>query len=415
MSEGSDTLTSVTPTTGYANGATIRGPGIPSATIVSGAGTSTLKISSRATASKTAVGLTVNQSYEPGADANGLHVVTLYRATLAPFLNQTVTNTTDLLSVLSNAGPAQFVGHYVPPLDGHSPGRVFTDQRLIVIQSVGNGHVTGTATTPLLQYLDELGGTPDLLLDAMTGQPNKYALVGAATNLPWRNTSALESFNKLPAPNNNQAGKISGALEVDRDGLYEPWGGNPISATNTELPQILYQPPQPWPYAEDTQELSYIATHIGLSGHRDVRSAYLDSGLISSWPIEWSQLYNLTCTDPSVCGPNFDAVKAGLLKEFDWVIKVYQLGTNLVAPFSQSGATNVFDIAQVTEQVKNSLPPVSDSSNVAMKWLRILSNVMWLGASFRRGRQPLCSGCWPARAGWPPTALCPPVAAPRTR
>jgi hypothetical protein len=384
-SEGSDTLTSVTPTTGYANGATIRGPGIPSATIVSGAGTLTLKISRPATASETAVGLTVNQSYEPGADANGLHVVGLYRSTLAQYINQTVTSTTDLLTALSDAGPAQFVGHYLPPLDGHSLGRVFTDQRLIIIQSVGNGHVTGTATTPLLQYLDELGGTPDLLLQAMTGQPNKYALVGAATNLPWRNTSALESFNKLPAPNNNQAGKISGALEVDRDGLYQPWAGNPISATNTDLPQILYQPPQPWPYAEDTQELSYIARNIGLAAHPDVRSAYLDSGLISSWPNEYRQLNTLTCTDPSLCGPNFDAVKTELLEEFDWVPKVYQLGTNLVAPFSQSGATNVFDIAQVTDQVKNSLPPVSDSSNVAMKWLGILSNVMWLGASFSEG------------------------------
>ena len=36
------------------------------------------------------------------------------------------------------------------------------DQRLIIIQSVGNGQVSGKAATPLVQYLDELGGPPDL-------------------------------------------------------------------------------------------------------------------------------------------------------------------------------------------------------------------------------------------------------------
>ena len=165
----------------------------------------------------------------------------------------------------------------------------------------------------------------------------------------------------------------------------QPWGGNPISETNTDLPQILYQPPQPWPYAEDKQTLSYIATHIGLSGYPDVRSAYLDAGLSSSWSHESMQLDNLTCNDASLCGPNFVDVKKELLKEFPWVPKIYQLGTNLISPFPQSGATNVFDIAQVTNLVKNSLPPVSDQSSVSMKWLGILSNVMWLGASLTGG------------------------------
>ena len=72
VSAGSTKITSVTPSTGYSfntgysKGAMIEGPGIPSgATIVSGAGTSTLTISSPATASATGVGLTVNQSYLP--------------------------------------------------------------------------------------------------------------------------------------------------------------------------------------------------------------------------------------------------------------------------------------------------------------------------------------------------------------
>jgi hypothetical protein len=47
-----------------------------------------------------------------------------------------------------------------------------------------------------------------------------------------------------------------------------------------------------------------------------VRSAYLDANLRSSWPFEAAQLRDLTCEDPSECGPNFQAVKNELLKEF---------------------------------------------------------------------------------------------------
>ena len=87
----------------------------------------------------------------------------LDRTTLAPILNQTVTNTTDLLSALTTTGPYATVGHFLP-----SPG--MDDQRLVIIQSVGNGEVTGTATTSLLQDLDELGGTPDLPPGTLSGR-----------------------------------------------------------------------------------------------------------------------------------------------------------------------------------------------------------------------------------------------------
>ena len=367
-SAGSAQITSVSPVTGYADGAAVGGPGIPSgATIVSGAGTSTLTISSPATASATAVGLNVNQSYPAGA--NGLHVVALDRTTLAPILNQTVTNTTDLHTALTTTGPYATVGHFLP-----SPG--MDDQRLVIIQSVGNGEVTGTATTSLLQDLDELGGTPDLLPGTLAGQ--KYALVGAATNLPWRNPSALESSTAVPAipgSSQSQAGEISGAVERDRGGLYAPSSGDPVSPTNTDLPGILYQPAQPWPYAQDTTELNYIADNIGLGAYPDVRSAYLDQNLSESWGLEYSQLSNLNCNDPSQCGSQFAAVKSELLTEFTWVPKVYELGNNLLSPFEQAGAAPYFDVAEVTNQVNASVP-VPPSSSVSMKWLTIMSDVM---------------------------------------
>jgi hypothetical protein len=373
-SAGSTTITDVSPDVTTDIPSTIEGPGIqPGTFIASGAGTSSLTITKPTTAAATGAVLTVT-SYLPPPGANGLHVVVLDRTTLRTILNQTVTNTTGLLSALQDSGPYATVGHFLA-----SPG--MDDQRLVIIQSVGNGAMSGTATTALLQYLDQLGGTPDLLPYTLTA--HKYALVGAATNLPWRNPSALESSTAIPViPGSNrfQAGTISGALERDRDGLYAPVSGDPIGATNVDLYRILYQTAQPWPYAEDTQELAYIAHNIDLGAYPDVRSAYPDANLRSSWPFEAAELRDLTCDDPNECGPKFQAVKSELLKEFSWVPKVYALGTNLLSPYQQVGAAPYFDVAQVTNQVKSSVP-VPSTTPVKMGWLSIMADVVGLASS----------------------------------
>jgi hypothetical protein len=124
-------------------------------------------------------------------------------------------------------------------------------------------------------------------------------------------------------------------VERDRNGLYAPSSGDPVSPTNTDLPRILYQPPQPWPYSQDTTELNYIADNIGLGAYPDVRSAYLDQNLSDSWGLEYSQLSNLTCNDPSECGPQFDAVKSELLTEFTWVPKCTSSATTFSLPSSR--------------------------------------------------------------------------------
>ena len=388
-SAGSATITSVIPTTGYADGATIEGPGIPSgATIVSGAGTETLTISSPATASAT-VGLSVNQSY-PSPDPDGFQVVVLDRTTLSPILNATATTPADLLKDITDKGSQQTtVGHFVGSMD---------DQRLIIIRSVGDGRLNGEATTPLLQYIDELGGTPDLLLDAMTGR-FKYALVGAATDLPWRNAAALESSSEIPgtppqSPDKPggaslQTGRISGALQRDRDALYAPVAGDPIATTNVQLYKILYQPATTsWPWAGDPA-LPYIANSIGLAGHPDVRSAYVLTDL--SWASKEDQLRALTCTTPSLCGANFEAVKAQLLDEFGWVQTVDALADNLVKPYTSGGSDGAFDIRTVYLDVKATEPTLSDTAPVSMGWLTIMSKIANIAAGLVKDTDPLAA------------------------
>lgn len=94
----------------------------------------------------------------PSPGPNGMQVLELDRTTLKPLLNTTVTTQATLLSALSYAGGQQQVGGFVGSMD---------DQRLVIIRSVGNGQVSyasgggPTSQSPLWQYIDELGGTPD--------------------------------------------------------------------------------------------------------------------------------------------------------------------------------------------------------------------------------------------------------------
>lgn len=313
-----------------------------------------------------------DKNYPSTAGASGLQVVEVDRTTLTPIINDTVNTATGLLSALTSGGGQQRVGHVVGSMN---------DQRLVIIRSVGNGHVSGlsSAQAPLLQYIDELGGTPDLLPGTVAG--DKYALVGAATNLPWRNPTALESSSQIPVvpgSSQRQTGQISGVLERDRDGLYAPLSGDPISSTNVSLLQILYQPAVPWPYAEDTKELRYIADHLGLFAYPTVRPAY--ENLLLPWPSLEYRLGKMTCTDPALCGDNFAVVKEQLEMEFQWVQTVHNLADHLLRPYQQVGSSSYFNVQEITDEVLDSVPKPPDSSNVTMKWLSILTGVSAVGS-----------------------------------
>jgi hypothetical protein len=91
-------------------------------------------------------------------------------------------------------------------------------------------------------------------------------------------------------------------------------------------------------------------------------------------------LKGLSCTDESECGPHFDAVKKELLIEFPWVAPVYTFGDNLFAPFQQAAGASYFDVEQVTRDIRNSLPTVSDSSNVNMSWVSIMADLMYIAS-----------------------------------
>lgn len=309
-----------------------------------------------------------SQTYSPAAGVNGFHVVVLDRTTLAPIANRTVTTVVDLETALTGTGPT--VGHfYIQPL--------FDDQRLVIIQSVGTGQLSGNPSSQLLEQVDQLGGTPEFLLASLHGG-RRYALVGAATNLPWHGTAAMESSTAMVTGSGagQPTGTVSGELQRDRAGLYAPGGGDPVGPTNTDLYRILYQPAVAWPFAGDPA-LPYIATGIYLSATPDVRSAYENLNL--DFGSKAVLLSGLTCVGEPFCGTDFDAVKGQLLREFDWVQSVRALALNLSAPYVQNGSGTYFDVQQITSEILAGLPVPADKT-ADMRWLTIMTGVMGIAS-----------------------------------
>jgi len=86
-------------------------------------------------------------------------------------------------------------------------------------------------------------------------------------------------------------------------------------------------------------------------------------------------LQGLTCSGQSFCGSDFDAVKAELLQEFDWVQSVKALAANLLAPYEQNGQAPYFDVQEITNEVLDGIP-VPQSDDATMKWLNIVEQVV---------------------------------------
>lgn len=338
-----------------------------------------------------------DHAYAPEAGvSSGMHVVVLNRTTLNLITNTTVT-TADGLDTALQSSTRPVVGDYAGPPS-------VDDQRLVILQSIGTGKLSAPVPASLLQYISQFGGTPDYLWDAISPGPGpacRYALIGAAADLPWQGTAAESStamkhgYTTAAGPDCNPAvglptGQLAGTLQRDRDGLYAPGATNAAGVTDNSLYQIMfspgpYQPDQAWPMDDDVTGLTYVADHIGLCPggdspcYPDVRSAYTNDGIIFTDKL--TALSNLpdSC-DPSVCGPDFPALKAELLNEFMWVDNIRDsLMYNLRLPYQAAGPATVFSVKDVTQNVINALNETENQKKATMQWLGTFSKVMTVG------------------------------------
>ena len=295
-----------------------------------------------------------SQTFAPDPGVNGFNVVTLDRTTLAPINHATVTSVGQMESVVAYvpSGYLQAGRQLVP--------NSLDDQKVVLIQSVGNGSLSSTSTDTMYPYIDWFGGSPELF-EAAIASSVPYAMVGVADDPPWHGT-AIESSPAVVYGQQvagHQTGRLRAVLSRNRDRLFTPSAGDPYGQTNLDLYSVMYQDPTPWSYVGDPA-VAYIGAALSLPA--DVRSGYTNGNV--NFASKGAILASLTCTDTAACGTNFDAVKKQLLNEFDWVESARSLITNLQYPFvvdQQSQPLNVEDVYnEISATVKP--PPTKGTS-----------------------------------------------------
>jgi hypothetical protein len=316
-------------------------------------------------------------TYQPNPTVpNGVHLVILDRTTLQMEKNVTVTSLDALFTELTTFRLPQDIRRAIRGADG---GYALDDQRLYFLQSVGNGRLTGTASGPVLNAIDQLGGTPETFIQSVHGSlVKRYALIGAMTNPPWHATDALESSTIMGSGTaaGGPTGDITGIIQRNRENLYTPATGDVTYNTNTTLATLMYQSQSPWPLADQTQLLAYFANNLGMSAYPDIRSAYpnrlisFESKLTQLNVVPCSSVYGNFCSDP-----NFTKMKSQLHAEFTGVVAVRNLIEALRAPYTDNNNAAAFDVEEVTQAVRASIPQVNGSSETTMKWLKIFSNL----------------------------------------
>ena len=319
-----------------------------------------------------------DQTYPATPGVDGFHVVVLDRTTLTLQSNHTVSTFADLHTAInvSQTGGDPPAGQ---PIAHYAANAGQGDQSLVIVQSVGNGTLTGDTIGFIYQDLSQLGDPRGVAGQCRWCAPLRPGRGGEqpalVRHLRVESSTVMATNSEAGQP----SGEIDGMLQRDRTGMYTPTGGNLAGGPiNSELFSILFQPAQDWPYANDPA-IPYIADGIGLSGYPDVRSAYY-TDLNIDWDNKANDLTNLDCTGQSFCGEDFDAVKSQLLQEFGWVPTVRGFIDNLLSPYEQTGTGPVFAVDAIYDDISNSLPP-PPPAQTSVDWLGIATDSVGLIAA----------------------------------
>ena len=305
-----------------------------------------------------------DSTFPPAPGVNGMNLVVLDRTTLSPIRQQTVSSIDQLVVAFqqSNVATSTHVGRTVVPSYNDD------DQRIVLLQSVGNGKLA-PSTSNIMPFIDNFGGTPDIFRDAFTnGTP--YALAGAATNLPWHGTGVESSSTVAVEPGVTQSGRLRTVLTRGRDWQFTPRTGDAFSTrdssdpsptlANLDLFSIVYQDKTPWPYAGDPA-IAYITHQLGTQDD-DIRTHYTDQNYKNDWPFLAGTEAGLTCTGGvDVCGNQFTAVQQELHSEFLAVDSVLHLIDDLQEPFASG--TEYVDVTSTYQTILKSLKPPSKTTS----------------------------------------------------
>ena len=222
----------------------------------------------------------------------------------------------------------------------------------------------GGTVRNLADTVASLGGSKDQFLRSGTTKGSHYSLVGWAGAGQGSGTET----SKLKDPNPGD-GRLRGVLTRDHDQEYRPSDTSAATAPSDALADLLVQPASKWPLDGDPgaqKALSWLGKRDTQLGPNP-RSAYW---LSTNTPADWNRLYNVIngVTYPGdkegFTQADFDAAKAELLQELNWVSRTRSYLETVSAPFTKNTISG-WDLKAIADQV--TLRPPNDHAVVAAR------------------------------------------------
>ncbi len=252
---------------------------------------------------------------------------------------------------------------------------------LVIIQSIGRpkGQSVGWAYTG--DWIQRLGGTR-LVFDALDGTRD-YTLVGSLD----AGRAAVE------AGTTTGDARLVGVLARTHDMGFKPTLAGPPGEVNTDMIDMAYQAPKPFPAFDTPQKRAaetYIGKQIHLSGcSEDVQTCpirkhyYQDTkDALFQAEIELTSR-RLDCPgegQSSYCRDAYDPVRVQLEAEFSAVIRVRNYFAALRTPFDMAAEKGRVDLEKVSTPIYNAVnPPLYD--NVTANNLDFASKVASIGGA----------------------------------
>ena len=316
----------------------------------------------------------------------GIHVVILDRTTLAMTQNQWWQAQPDASEVTA---VNNFLANYG------------SQNNLIFMAFFGDTHYDTSSTSVAeanrliwwnmsASFVKFLGGTQQVFYlmnnqeHAPPQQLDDYTLVGAFvdlvnTGLQTQTYAEMSSIISRETEANPQPSLMEGFLHMDHQGYYSPGSythqfGMAIPAVADAVNASRFSP-TPWPFPTQGSPAAYtwISQQLCCS---DIRAAYINQNVLPQlWLDELSQLAYNSIPSPGFSQTDFDAMKAQLTTEFQYLAAVRQLQVNIRQMYNDQQSNVGLELQQAQDEVTASAQVALNTPSSSASWLGILGDV----------------------------------------
>ncbi len=331
-------------------------------------------------------GFALGQNGEIG----GIHVVILDRTTLALMQNQwwqaqsgasEVTAVSNFLNNFGSQNDLIFIAFFGDTHYDTSSTSVAMANRLIWFNMAGGTIPNLGGTEQVFYLMNNQEHAPPQQLD-------DYTLVGAFldefnTGLQQQTYAEMSSVISRETEANPQPSLMEGFLHMDHQGYYSPGSythqfgmaipsvADAVSASRLSPTAWLFPSPDNNPPSSQAA-YTWISQQLCCS---DIRAAYVNQNVLPQlWLDELSQLSYSTAVSGS-SQADFDAMKAQLTTEFEYVAAVRQLQANIRQMYNDQQSNVGLELQQAQDEVTASAQVALNTPAPSASWLGILGDV----------------------------------------